>query len=371
MGIMQPQEGETTINLPGTDIPTDHEGTEELGPPEEYKPVFTGRAGEYFRIWIVNTLLTVITFGIYMAWAKVRTRRYFYAHTELAHSPFDFTGDPVAILKGNAVVGLGFILYTLANKFSPPYGWLLLGLFYLVLPYMVFKSLRFNARNSTYRGISFRFYGTLWESYKTYLFYPLLIPVTLGLIYPYWMLGRKAYFLNSFTFGAARNSFTGRAGPFYKTYAASAVAILGLFVISGALYAVVIVLFRPPAVMNPMLLGLLVGGSFALFFSAFRQYVNARLTNYCWGQVEMAGVRFRSTLNPGTLAWIQLTNILAIIVSVGLLAPWAKVRRARYVLDNLVITTPAGLDHFTSVHEPDESAVGDAATDFYDFDIGL
>jgi len=371
MGIMQPQEGETTTNLPSTDIPTHRDSAEELGPPAEYKPVFTGRAGEYFRIWIVNTLLTVITCGIYMAWAKVRTRRYFYAHTELAHSPFDFTGNPVAILKGNAVVGLGFILYTLAGKFSSPYAWLLLALFYLVLPYMVFKSLRFNARNSTYRGIPFHFYGTLWESYKTYLLYPLLIPVTLGLIYPYWMLRRKAYFLNSFTFGAARNSFTGRAGPFYKTYTVSAVATLGLFVILGFLYSGVIAPLRSPAAMNPVLLALLLGGSFALFFSALRQYINGRLMNYCWGQVEMAGVRFRSTLDPGTLAWIQLTNILAIIFSVGLLAPWAKVRRARYVLDNLIIITPAGLDHFTSVHEPDESAVGDAATDFYDFDIGL
>ena len=38
-------------------------------------PVFTGSGGEYFRIWIVNVALTVLTFGIYGAWAKVRTRR--------------------------------------------------------------------------------------------------------------------------------------------------------------------------------------------------------------------------------------------------------------------------------------------------------
>ena len=33
---------------------------------------FTGRGGEYFRIWVVNLLLTLITFGLYSAWAKVR-----------------------------------------------------------------------------------------------------------------------------------------------------------------------------------------------------------------------------------------------------------------------------------------------------------
>jgi hypothetical protein len=44
---------------------------------------FTGRAGEFFKIWIVNVLLTIVTLGIYSAWAKVRTTGYFYSHTRL------------------------------------------------------------------------------------------------------------------------------------------------------------------------------------------------------------------------------------------------------------------------------------------------
>ena len=39
---------------------------------------FTGNAGEYFKIWIVNIALTVVTLGVYSAWAKVRKLRYFY-----------------------------------------------------------------------------------------------------------------------------------------------------------------------------------------------------------------------------------------------------------------------------------------------------
>ena len=33
---------------------------------------FTGSGGEYFRIWAVNRTLTVLTLGLYSAWAKVR-----------------------------------------------------------------------------------------------------------------------------------------------------------------------------------------------------------------------------------------------------------------------------------------------------------
>ena len=42
---------------------------------------FTGKTGEYFGIWIVNLFLTIVTLGIYSAWAKVRKKRYFYANT--------------------------------------------------------------------------------------------------------------------------------------------------------------------------------------------------------------------------------------------------------------------------------------------------
>ena len=49
---------------------------------------FEGKGGEYFRIWIVNVLLSIVTLGIYSAWATVRTRRYFYANVKLAGEGF-------------------------------------------------------------------------------------------------------------------------------------------------------------------------------------------------------------------------------------------------------------------------------------------
>lgn len=64
---------------------------------------FTGSGSEYFRIWIVNLLLTLVTLGIYSAWAKVRRTRYFYDSTRVAGSSFEYHGNPVAILKGRLV----------------------------------------------------------------------------------------------------------------------------------------------------------------------------------------------------------------------------------------------------------------------------
>ena len=43
--------------------------------------------------------LTIVTLGVYSAWAKVRRLQYFYRHTRLAGAGFDYHGDPIAILK--------------------------------------------------------------------------------------------------------------------------------------------------------------------------------------------------------------------------------------------------------------------------------
>ena len=60
--------------------------TETLSPPQNSSHRaeqlhFTGSGTEYFGIWIVNLLLTIVTLGIYSAWAKVRRLQYFYRHT--------------------------------------------------------------------------------------------------------------------------------------------------------------------------------------------------------------------------------------------------------------------------------------------------
>ena len=72
---------------------------------------FRGNGGEYFRIWIVNLLLTIVTLGIYSAWAKVRRLRYFYGNTVLDGQSFEYHGQPLAILKGRLIVVAGYVVF--------------------------------------------------------------------------------------------------------------------------------------------------------------------------------------------------------------------------------------------------------------------
>ena len=55
-----------------------------------YRLRFSGTGGEYFRVWIVNVLLSIFTLGLYTPWARRRTARYFYDHTLIAGSPGEY-----------------------------------------------------------------------------------------------------------------------------------------------------------------------------------------------------------------------------------------------------------------------------------------
>ncbi len=344
---------------------------------QRYRLAFSGTAGEYFRIWMVNLFLTVLTCGIFAAWAKVRSRRYLYAHTLLAGQAFDYMANPWFIFRGNLIVGAGVLVYLFVDTFNPLYSSAVLLLFYLVLPFLIYKSLRFNAHNSVYRNIRFRFYGNLKESYAIYLLVPILIPLTLGLVVPYWMYRRKRYFFQNFSYGATRNSFEAKSGPFYRTYGYAALisvvflglgtaALTGLASLGGGFSG-----YLAGVNISHMLPFIFAVAAWIVLLTLIRQYVFGKVTNYCWAQIRAGSLQFQSRLQIRTLLWIRLTNLLAIFVSAGLLIPWAKIRRTRYILNSLTIISDRSLDEYSAAAQADESAIGEVATDFFDIAIGI
>ena len=98
---------------------------------------FTGDASEYFGIWIVNLFLSIVTLGIYSPWAKVRKKRYFYGHTWVADSNFEYHGMPIAILKGRIIALLALALYSGASYYSPRTAQGILIVLALLAPWLI------------------------------------------------------------------------------------------------------------------------------------------------------------------------------------------------------------------------------------------
>ncbi|MBM3635844.1 MAG: DUF898 domain-containing protein [Alphaproteobacteria bacterium] len=129
----------------------------------EHSFVFSGGTFTYFKIWIINVLLSIITIRIYSAWAKVRRLRYFYQNITLDGYHFDYHAELVKILIGRFIVVGTLILYNILVAISPFFTILLIGYIFL-LPVIINSSLSFSLRMTSFRDIRFGFRGDYWPA---------------------------------------------------------------------------------------------------------------------------------------------------------------------------------------------------------------
>lgn len=80
---------------------------------------FSGSGLEYFKIWLVNTILSILTLGIYSAWAKVRRKKYIYGSARLNGAGFEYLADPVKILKGRLIAFVFLVIYSMLTESFP------------------------------------------------------------------------------------------------------------------------------------------------------------------------------------------------------------------------------------------------------------
>jgi len=127
---------------------------------------FTGSGSEYFRIWIVNLLLTIVTLTLYIPWARARKLRYFMGNTLVDGQPLGFHGNPRQMFKGYMLIGLFLIIYSTAGEFSPVAGLVALAAGVLLWPALFKSSLQFRLGNTSWRGLRFSFHGTLGGAFR-------------------------------------------------------------------------------------------------------------------------------------------------------------------------------------------------------------
>ena len=179
---------------------------------------FLGSAREYFGIWIVNLLLSVLTFGIYSAWAKVRTKKYFLANTAIDNRSFDYHAKGLQILKGRAIVASALAVYSLLSSISLILSSVLLVVLLGALPWLINRGLRFNAAMTSWSNVRFRFKGHYWPAFRVFLLYPYLATLTFYLAFPFVTRAIKRYTIGGYSLGEHRFAFDSEITPFYKAF---------------------------------------------------------------------------------------------------------------------------------------------------------
>jgi uncharacterized membrane protein YjgN (DUF898 family) len=312
---------------------------------------FEGRGGEYFKIWIVNVLLSVLTLGIYSAWAKVRNHRYFYSNTYIGNHSFEYLADPVTILKGRIVAAIFLAGYVLSGEFFPALGLVFMLIFLVALPWLVCKSMAFRNRNTAYRNIRFGFDGTYKEALIAFVLLPIAAVLTLMILAPYAFYRQKRFIVENSRYGTT---------PFEPNFVAR--DFYGIFLRALGLLILAILLAVVPFI-GPLL-------TLVVYLLVFA-YVSANTTNLIFNNSWLQKHGFESRLAVGKLAWIYVSNWLLVALTIGLAMPWAKVRLANYHADCLTLRADGSIDGFVAAEEKHVSSLGEEIGDAFDMDIGL
>lgn len=343
--------------------------------PGHYPFEFRGRADEYFRIWIVNIALSVLTLGIFSAWAKVRRERWFYGNTWVAGAPFEYLAEPLPILKGRVVAVLVLITYVGMGRVAPLLQPVLVVALGVATPWLLFKGLRFRARYSGWRSLNFSFTGALRDAYSVYFLRGLALVPTLGMAYPWVRYGQTRYTVEGHRFGGENVGFGVGAGSFYRLYGRVSLIMLLLVVALFGTGFLVMGLVSLPGEGDQQqgALAATVGVVLAFYVLVLTGWVIAatRVTNLTFNSASIAGHRFRSSLRARDVLWLYFTNSLAVLASAGLLVPWSRVRMARYRARHLALLASGPPDAFRSSERHQHGAAGAEVADFMDVDISL
>jgi len=349
--------------------------------PPPLKLAFTGTWRGYYRVWFVGMLLTLLTLGLFAPWAKVRNKRYLYAHTRLGEDGFDYRANPWRILMGNLVIAGLFALWLLSPLIHPLLPWALIGFGVLLLPWIITQSLRFNARATAWRGLRLRFRGNPFG----FLMSHVLIPVfSFGILWPFATRSRRRWLVDNLSFGNTPFSYQTSVAELYGIYLKGLI----FFVPAGLCYLGVAVraylehasrtsadgfvampaLFANIAVVGPEILPftlpVALGGL---------DFIRARLFTHHWNGTTLGHHAFRAYMAPWDVFKMRMLHYAAMIVSFGLLWPWVKINNHTFMLECLDFAPQSDLADLTAdaPGARHTGSIGDSAADFLDIEIGI
>ena len=380
-------------------------------PPAGYRMAmrFTGSGSEYFRIWIVNLLLILVTVGLYYPFAKVRRLRYFYGNTKLGGEEFDFHGNPWKMLRGFLLMVALLGAYGLATNVSPWAALVALLLFAGIWPALFRASLQFRLANTSWRGLRFHLEGSLGDAYRA--LWPMLVVMVMylgGLAFvapqeagpqarpnavagaltgiggllavlltPWFWFVIKRFQHDHYALGPERTTLRSGAAPFYSLFLKAGGLSLLFLLPAIAIFVWVSASLAgaqrgnvPTAsfLLVPLLLAVASLGMLIVVGS----FTAARLQNLVWSNTRSTSLRFSSRVRVGALVALTAKNWLLIALTLGIYLPFARVARARLLIEAVEVTSRHPPHVLTAaLRGMGGDAAGDASADLLGFDVGL
>jgi uncharacterized membrane protein YjgN (DUF898 family) len=306
-----------------------------------YRFRFHGTGNAFFALILKNLLITLVTCGIYAAWAKTERRKFIWQNTEFHGQRLLYRGTGEELFIGYLKVAGGYAVFVglpmIAKVFSEVayyvlQGVLVLGILFLI-PFAVYWSRAYLLSRTSWRGVSFSLQPGAKEFAKAFIVGYLLTLVTLGLYAPIWINRMYTISMNRTSFGNMPFRYDGRDGEVWKM------------------------------TLKGWLLSLVTLGIYYPWFLA-------ELGRYRAEHTYLGGARARSTLEGAELFKLTLIYVFGTTLTLGLAFPWIVC----YALDTVLqrMTFEGEIDFAQISKAPAVgNAVGDGLADAMDLGLSL
>lgn len=334
------------------------------------RPVYDGRLGELYAIYLRHLLLMLLTLGWSRFWGRTRLRRYLWSHVAVLGDRFEYRGRGLELCVGFGLVllilaGWGGLMWLawdfwLAPIVSQAVG--VVGLFALSIAFVGFPlafvgqyaGLRYKLSRTRWRGVRGAMAGSAWSYGALAAVLTFANAATAQLLTPLVSVTLARPRIANAAIGTQRLVFAGRAGDIYGRYVAyyllNIALWIGLVVAVGVTAGVTISgaigdhdasklreIGRLPAL---LLIGAALLAAYALFgivILPLRCWWQAYLFRYLVARTRAGDVLFATALTTWQMWGFMVLNYLIVLLSFGLGWPWVMHRTLRLISDQLWI----------------------------------
>jgi uncharacterized membrane protein YjgN (DUF898 family) len=318
------------------------------------------------RIAIVNAILSVLTLTIYRFWARTRVRRHVWSCVRINGEPLEYTGTGMELFLGALIVffviGLPVVLVNIAiHLLLGPEHWLLIALpgfltlFFLLLYGMaIYRARRYRLSRTLWRGIRGTLVGSSW-AYTIRHFGALLLKiVTLGWATPAMNLMLESRITNEMQFGNQSFRFSGSAAPLYRKFAlcwfltvlviVPLVGVAAWLALADNVQDLLGGIWDPDAPPSEEAIFGIVFGIFgvlilyALLSAVLWASYMVREMNVFASYTRYGDAGFSLAATTPSLIWLWISNLLLVILTLGIAQPYAVQRMFRYFCRRLTVT---------------------------------
>ncbi len=303
-----------------------------------HKIGYMGKGSALFGIYMTNTLLTVLTLGIYSFWGKVKVRKFLLGSTELMGERFAYTGTARELLNGwFKAAGILFLAFgvprILARFVHPAFGSLAAVMAMVIIPVAMVSSRRYRLSRTIWHGVRFSFEGHAKDFLKLYTRGSLLTTFTLGFYSTYFHVQRETFWRNNTRYGSGRFKYAGDARDLKSAFLRAWLLTIPTLGISWIWYA-------------------------------------AKRTRYDWERTSFDGLTFSSSVTARDLFAFHAINALIIIPTLGFGMPFVAARNIKFLASHLAIKGDIEFESLEQV-APAAKAVGDGLVGILDIDMGM